>query len=58
MIANLEFTVFRKITRWYRDLWWQKSNIVATDFFLSNNLVDVSRNVNRRRSICRGENNK
>ena len=49
---------FRKITRWYRDFWWQKSNIVATDFFLSNNLVDVSRNVNRRRSICRGENNK
>ena len=49
--------MFRSITSWYRDIWWQKANIVATDFFLSNNLVDVSRIVNRRRAKCRGEKN-
>jgi len=55
-LREMNDKISKKITRWYRDIWWQKANIVATDFFLSNNLVDVSRNVNRRRAICRGEN--
>ena len=33
--------------------WWRVANIVATDFVLSNNLVEVSRLVNYRRFFCR-----
>eukprot|EP00092_Neocalanus_flemingeri_P011157 GFUD01012019.1.p1 GENE.GFUD01012019.1~~GFUD01012019.1.p1 ORF type:complete len:456 (-),score=118.95 GFUD01012019.1:61-1428(-) len=51
---QLNDKIAKSVTKWFRDIWWQKANIVATDFFLSNNLVDVSRTVNRRRAVCRG----
>lgn len=53
-IRKLNDKIAWSVTKWYRDIWWQKANIVATDFFHSNNLVDVSRTVNRRRALCRG----
>ena len=53
-IRKLNDKIAHSVTKWYRDIWWQKANIVATDFFLSNNLVDVSRTNNRRRAFCRG----
>ena len=53
-IRKLNDKISRSVTKWYRDIWWQKANIVATDYFLSNNLVDVARTVNRRRALCRG----
>ena len=52
-IRQLNDKISRSVTLWYRDQWWTTANIVATDFFLSNNLVDVSRTVNRRRAVCR-----
>ena len=55
-IRQLNDKISLAVTKWYRDRWWQKANIVATDFFLSNNLVDVSRTANRRRALCRGFN--
>ena len=53
-IRKLNDKIAWSVTKWYRDIWWQKANIVATDFFHSTNLVDVSRTVNRRRALCRG----
>ncbi|KAF7496484.1 hypothetical protein SSS_00775 [Sarcoptes scabiei] len=34
---------------WFRYRWWNCSNIVAADFFLGSDLVDISIDVNRRR---------
>ena len=52
-IRRLTNKISKSVTKWYRDIWWLKTNIVATDFFLSNNLVDVARTVNKRRALCR-----
>ena len=38
------------MTKWYRDEWWSVANIVATDFFLGNNIIEESIRSNRRRS--------
>ena len=38
------------MTRWYRDEWWSSANIVATDFYLGNNIIEESIRSNRRRS--------
>jgi len=56
-IRKLNNKIASSLNLWYRDIWWQKTNIVATDFFLSNNLVNVAMSVNRRRAACRRENN-
>ena len=37
----------------YRYEWWQKANVVLSDFVLSNNLVEEAKRVNRRRNVCR-----
>ena len=37
-------------TKWYRDEWWSTANIVASDFFLGNNLIEESLRSNRKRS--------
>ena len=42
-----------QITRWYRNDWWNSANIVGSDFFLSNNLIEESIISNRRRQQCR-----
>jgi len=52
-IRKLNNDIARGVSKWYRDTWWQEANIVATDFFLSHDLVDVAREVNERRVICR-----
>lgn len=44
----------RNITRWFSNLWWQKSNIVATDFFLGNNLIDIAVAANLRKAKMNG----
>ncbi|XP_054717027.1 PI-PLC X domain-containing protein 1-like isoform X2 [Uloborus diversus] len=38
-----------QITRWFRDRWWNCANIVATDFFLGNNIIDVSIEANMKK---------
>ncbi|XP_049953432.1 PI-PLC X domain-containing protein 1-like [Schistocerca serialis cubense] len=32
----------RNITKWFHNYWWRYSNLVATDFFLGNNITDVN----------------
>jgi len=49
---SLNNQIARKVSRWYRRRWWSRSNIVATDFFLSNNLIQISINANRKRAAC------
>jgi len=55
-IRVLNNDIARGVTKWYRDTWWQEANIVATDFFLSHDMVDTARDVNMRRSLCRRPN--
>uniref|UniRef100_T1JAK6 Reelin domain-containing protein n=1 Tax=Strigamia maritima TaxID=126957 RepID=T1JAK6_STRMM len=45
--------VNRNITLWFRDVWWDKANIVATDFVLGNNMIEVAIEANLRRKLCR-----
>lgn len=42
----------RNVTQWFRDLYWHKANIVATDFFMGNNLIDVAIETNKIRGTC------
>jgi len=50
---ELSDSIARNITRWYRNDWWNSANIVGSDFFLSNNLIEESIISNRRRQQCR-----
>jgi len=45
----LSDSIAREVTKWYRDEWWSSANIVATDFFLGNNIIEESVRSNRRR---------
>lgn len=31
-----------RLTAWLRDAWWTQANIVTSDFFLGNNIIDVA----------------
>ncbi|XP_042897490.1 PI-PLC X domain-containing protein 3 isoform X2 [Parasteatoda tepidariorum] len=42
----------RNVTHWFRDHFWHKANIVATDYFLGNNIIDVSIRANRIKGLC------
>ncbi|XP_054708047.1 PI-PLC X domain-containing protein 1-like [Uloborus diversus] len=44
--------VNRNVTHWFRDLYWQRANIVATDYFLGNNIIDVAIDTNRYKALC------
>ena len=46
---NNVFFVSENVTVWFRDLWSKEATIVATDFFLGNNIVDVAIKENQRR---------
>lgn len=41
--------VNRNLTSWFKNQWWPHANIVATDFFLGNNLIDVAVTANLRK---------
>lgn len=41
--------VNRNLTSWFHNQWWPRANIVATDFFLGNNLIDVAIAANLRK---------
>ncbi|CAM1298868.1 METTL6 (predicted) [Pycnogonum litorale] len=40
-----------KVTGWFRDRWWNKTNIVSTDYFLGNNLIEVCIDSNLKRVL-------
>ncbi|XP_035223126.1 PI-PLC X domain-containing protein 1-like [Stegodyphus dumicola] len=42
----------RNVTRWFRDLFWRKANIIATDYFLGNNIIDVAIQINKIKGYC------
>lgn len=44
--------VNRKITGWFRDEWNECANIVATDFFMGNNIVELSVATNLKRAAA------
>ncbi|GFU90404.1 hypothetical protein TNCV_1328581 [Trichonephila clavipes] len=37
------------VTKWFRDRWWKCANIVSTDYFLGNNVIDVSIEANAKK---------
>lgn len=47
-LRKLADNVNRQVTKWFRDEWLSNVNIVATDFFLGNDIINVAidRNVN------------
>lgn len=48
-LRNLAQDVNVYVTKWFRERWWQCANVVATDFFLGNNIIDVSIEANTRK---------
>lgn len=50
-LRNMADHVNREVTRWFRDEWSHCANIVATDFFLGNNIIEVSIETNKRRQL-------
>ena len=48
-LRQMADSVNRALTVWFAALWWANANIVATDFFMGNNLVDVAISANLRK---------
>ncbi|KAF8770592.1 PI-PLC X-box domain-containing protein like [Argiope bruennichi] len=48
-LRNLAQEVNVYVTKWFRERWWKCANIVATDYFLGNNIIDVSIEANARK---------
>ncbi|KRT81974.1 hypothetical protein AMK59_6101 [Oryctes borbonicus] len=45
--AKLADKVNRELTKWFRDEWPREPNIVATDYFLGNDLINVAIEANK-----------
>lgn len=37
---------------WMREEWYSRTMIVSTDFFLGNNIIEMSVTTNRERAVC------
>ncbi|GFQ67907.1 PI-PLC X domain-containing protein 3 [Trichonephila clavata] len=48
-LRKMAENVNRQVTRWFTHDWNQCANIVATDFFLGNNVIELSIETNKRR---------
>lgn len=49
-LRQMADSVNRNLTYKFQEEWWKETNIVATDFFLGNNLIDVSIQSNIKKS--------
>lgn len=49
-LRQMADSVNRNLTTKFQEKWWKETNIVATDFFLGNNLIDVSIQANIKKS--------
>ncbi|XP_015514438.1 PI-PLC X domain-containing protein 1 [Neodiprion pinetum] len=49
-LRQMADSINRNLTVWFQDEWWKQTNIVATDFFLGNNLIDISIQSNIKKS--------
>lgn len=45
-LRKLAEDVNRHLTVWFRDEWGSEANVVATDYFLGNNLISVAIAIN------------
>lgn len=50
-LRNMADKVNRALTKWFRDEWNDCANIVATDFFLGNNIIEISIETNKKREL-------
>lgn len=50
-LRNMADNINREITKWFRDEWNHCANIVATDFFLGNNIIEISIETNKKREL-------
>lgn len=48
-LRTLADDVNRRVTKWFRDEWANSVNIVATDFFLGNDIISVAIETNKNR---------
>lgn len=48
-LRKLADEVNKYVTKWFRDEWFKDVNIVATDYFLGNDIINVAIEVNRHR---------
>lgn len=44
---NLADKINRELTKWFRDEWAKDVNIVASDYFLGNDLINIAIEVNK-----------
>ncbi|XP_037076883.1 PI-PLC X domain-containing protein 1-like [Pollicipes pollicipes] len=51
-LRDLAEKVNPEVTKWFRDEWWHSASVVATDFFLGNDMVDVAIEANIKRKQC------
>ncbi|GFQ67721.1 PI-PLC X domain-containing protein 1 [Trichonephila clavata] len=51
-LRNMAEQINGEVTHWFRDLYWQKANIVATDYFLGNHVIDVAIRTNQVKGVC------
>ncbi|XP_035228828.1 PI-PLC X domain-containing protein 1-like [Stegodyphus dumicola] len=48
-LRNLAQEVNSHVTKWFRERWWKCANIVSTDYFLGNNIIDVAIEANAKK---------
>lgn len=48
-LRKLAEDVNKQVTKWFRDEWFKDVNIIATDYFLGNDIINVAIEVNRNR---------
>lgn len=49
-LRQMAESINRNLSSLFQNEWWKQTNIVATDFFLGNNLIDVSIQSNIKKS--------
>lgn len=47
-LRKLADDVNRHVTKWMRDEWGKQVNVVASDYFLGNDLINIAININSR----------
>ncbi|XP_075227325.1 PI-PLC X domain-containing protein 1 [Lycorma delicatula] len=41
-LREMAHSINRNLTEWCHNLWWNKANIVTSDYFLENNLINIA----------------
>lgn len=49
-LRQMADSVNRNLTMFFQESWWKQTNIVASDFFLGNNLIEVAVKSNMKKS--------